>query len=262
MKRHSDHALAFMAKWPEPGRAKTRLTPELTPAQAAELARAFLLDMLAEAGRVPADRWLAFAPECADGRFRSLAGPGIGLLPADLPNFGAALWMTQRRLLGMGYQTVSLVASDVPHLPAQRYLDAFEVLRTADVALGPCGDGGYYLLAASSGTPSLFDRIAWSTANVFGSTMARAAEAGLVVGTLAPCDDVDTPPDLEPLRAALRARPGAGHTLRALDRVLACEDLVHGCDPDPIPCEAEVQAGDQPVLLGELGLRRVVGRDG
>src|SRR3712207_8052400 len=52
--RRSQNALVFMAKWPEPRRAKTRLCPPLTPEEAADLARCFVLDMLHEAAR--ADR--------------------------------------------------------------------------------------------------------------------------------------------------------------------------------------------------------------
>ncbi|MFN8559202.1 MAG: hypothetical protein U0531_18305 [Dehalococcoidia bacterium] len=62
MRPRHDCALVFMAKWPEPGRAKTRLSPPLSTDDAADLARCFLLDTLEEAGRAAVDRWLAFAP--------------------------------------------------------------------------------------------------------------------------------------------------------------------------------------------------------
>jgi rSAM/selenodomain-associated transferase 1 len=219
MTRHSDRALAFMAKWPEPGRAKTRLSPTLTPDEAAELARCFLLDTLDEARRSDADRWIAFAPASAATAFAELAGPDIGLLPAEAGNFGMALAQTQRALLAMDYQEVALVASDMPHLDASRYAEGFAVLADADVALGPCGDGGYYLLGARRTTPHLFHAVAWSTASVFGTTLRRAQQAGLSVARIAACDDVDSPADLEPLFKSLSRRPGACRTLAALERL-------------------------------------------
>src|SRR5215216_1501130 len=143
MIQRSSDALVFMAKWPEPGRTKTRLCPPLSPAQAAALARAFLLDTLAEATRVGADRWLAFAPAGAEGDFAALAGAGVGLIEADAGGLGAALRRSQ----------AALVAADMPHLEARRYAEALAALDGADVVIGPSGDGGYYLLAASRPTP-------------------------------------------------------------------------------------------------------------
>ena len=212
-------ALVFMAKWPEAGRSKTRLSPPLTPGEAAELARCFLLDTLAEAARADADCFLAFAPLSAAQAFRRLAGPTVGLIPAEAPHLGLALREGQRTALAMGYRRVALVGSDLPHLPASRYADAFAALAEADVAIGPSGDGGYYLLAAERTTPSLFEQIAWSTPAVYQQTLDRAAGAGLRTAAVAGCDDVDTAADLPALLAALRERPGAGYTLAMLERL-------------------------------------------
>src|SRR5581483_8224650 len=106
MHRQSENALVLMAKWPHPGRTKTRLSPPLTPSEAAELARAFLLDTLAEAARADADRILAFAPLSAAEDFRRLVGPNVGLIPAEAPHLGIALREGQRAALAMGYRHV------------------------------------------------------------------------------------------------------------------------------------------------------------
>jgi len=163
--------------------------------------------------------WLAFAPAASADRLRRLAGGHVGLIAAETLDFGVALEQAQARALDMGYRSVALVASDLPHLRAERYEEAFAALEQADVALGPCADGGYYLLATSKKTPRLFRAIAWSTETVYASTLTRAGEARLRVATLEPCDDVDTPADLVPLFSALSARPGAGHSLAALLRL-------------------------------------------
>jgi len=211
-------ALVFMAKWPQPGRAKTRLCPPLSPQQAADMARALLLDTLAEAARAEADRWLAYAPAGARGQFFALVGPEVGLLEADAADLGGALWRAQSAAFAHGYGRVALVASDIPHLEARRYAETFAALDRADVAVGPSGDGGYYLLAARRPTPALFEGIDWSTEAVYRQTRERAAGAGLTVAALGPCDDVDTAADLAWLRGVLRERPAAGRTLALLDR--------------------------------------------
>jgi glycosyltransferase A (GT-A) superfamily protein (DUF2064 family) len=54
-------SVIVLAKQPLPGRAKTRLTPPLSPQQAAAVAAGALADTLATAARTSAQaRWLAF----------------------------------------------------------------------------------------------------------------------------------------------------------------------------------------------------------
>lgn len=216
MKRTSDDALVFMVKWPEPGRAKTRLCPPLSPDEAAALARAFLLDTLAEAAGAGADRLLAFAPISAARDFRALVGDDVGLIEAECRDLGGALEHAQRSALALGYRRVALVGADLPHLDCARYAEAFAALATADCAIGPSGDGGYYLLAAAQETP-VFRGVTWSTASVLDETLANAGAASIRVACVPACDDVDTAADLSWLLDALRERPGAGHTLALLE---------------------------------------------
>ena len=72
-------AIAVMAKASIPGRAKSRLTPPLTPQQAAECNTAFLRDiaenLLAAQLAAPISPWMAFAPAGSESFFRS-ALPG------------------------------------------------------------------------------------------------------------------------------------------------------------------------------------------
>ncbi len=80
-------ALCIMAKAPEAGRVKTRLCPPLSPDDAAELYRCFLLDKIAQVREVAGvEPFLAYAPAQAAAVFEALA-PGFTLLPqrgADL----------------------------------------------------------------------------------------------------------------------------------------------------------------------------------
>src|SRR5437764_411699 len=88
-------ALVFMAKWPEAGAAKTRLSPPLTLAEAAELAECFLLDTLSEARAINADSFIAFSPRAAREKFWALAGPEVGLIAAEGEDLGEALYLAQ-----------------------------------------------------------------------------------------------------------------------------------------------------------------------
>ncbi len=57
--------------------------------------------------------------------------------------------------------------------------------------LGPSEDGGYYLIGLKHPHHELFDRIAWSTADVLAHTIERAAAINLPVELLPTWYDVD-----------------------------------------------------------------------
>jgi hypothetical protein len=80
---------------------------------------------------------------------------------------------------------------------------ALDLTGSHDLVLGPCFDGGYYLVGLRAVIPSLFRDIEWSSAAVLSSTLQRAKELGLAVALLDPWHDVDTPADVELLRERL-----------------------------------------------------------
>jgi glycosyltransferase A (GT-A) superfamily protein (DUF2064 family) len=65
-----------------------------------------------------------------------------------------------------------------------------------DLVLGPCPDGGYYLIAATKVYPELFTGIPWSTDRVLAMTLKKAAGLGLKTELLPPWNDLDTFQDL------------------------------------------------------------------
>jgi hypothetical protein len=70
-------------------------------------------------------------------------------------------------------------------------------LRVHDAVLGPCEDGGYYLLGLRRPAPELFERIDWGGVDVADQTRRRAAEAGVDLCELPPWYDLDRFDDLE-----------------------------------------------------------------
>jgi glycosyltransferase A (GT-A) superfamily protein (DUF2064 family) len=84
-------ALAVMAKVPAAGEVKTRLCPPLAPAEAAALARCFLLDRLDQLGEVSdGDALVAFTPKERDAGMRALVPAGIRLVPQEGADLGTA----------------------------------------------------------------------------------------------------------------------------------------------------------------------------
>lgn len=202
-------ALAVMAKAPRPGQVKTRLVPPLTPQQAADLYRCFLLDTLDTLRRVSgAEATVAYAPADAEAELARLA-PDLPRVPQGEGDLGARMRGVADTLLARGLDGVVLVGADAPSLPAA-YLDlaVTHLAGGADLVLGPADDGGYYLIGLRSRQPSLFEGIPWSTGQVLAETRRRADAAGLRTALLPAWFDVDTAADLDRLRGTLTGTEG------------------------------------------------------
>jgi len=201
-------ALAVMAKVPAAGVVKTRLCPPLQPTGAAALARCFLLDRVEQLATVDGtDRIVAFAPAEREGEMRALVPAGVRLVPQAGVDLGARLDRLLTDLLAEGYAAAIALDADSPTLPTAFVETACRGLldRTADVVVGPCDDGGYYLIGLRTPAPVLFRQMPWSTAAVLTETVDRAKRAGLRLTLLPPWFDVDRAEDLARLRRSAEA---------------------------------------------------------
>ncbi len=207
-------ALLVIAKRPAAGQTKTRLSPPLLPEQASALYECFLRDTLDVARAVPGVTRLAhYAPDAAAGYFQQLA-PDFGLRPQVGDSLGPRLDEVLTRCLAEGFERAVIMDSDSPTLPPEYVAGAFAALDGADVVLGPCEDGGYYLIGLKHPQPRLLREVQMSTPNVLRDTLALAEQAGLRVALLPRWYDVDTAQELERLRADLagHANGAAPHT--------------------------------------------------
>jgi hypothetical protein len=190
-------AIAVMAKASIPGRTKTRLVPPLSRDEAAALNTAFLRDVadniLSAAALADVTGWMAHAPAGSEAFFKAHLPASIGLVETVKPNLGACLLHAATTLLEAGHDSVCLLNSDSPTLPVGYLVAAATALATAGdrVVLGPCTDGGYYLIGMKEPHAALFEGIDWSTERVFHQTLGRCAEAGLPVFELPAWYDVD-----------------------------------------------------------------------
>jgi len=179
-------ALVVMAKAPVAGRAKTRLCPPLSLAQAATLAEAALADTLQTVAWTPAARRIV-ALDGAPGawlpdRFEVIAQRGETLgerLAGAVADVGEPLL-----LLGM----------DTPQLTRTQLCDALERLAgpLTDAVIGPTADGGYWTIGLATPDPRVFDGVPMSSSATAGMQRARLRELALRVVELEPLRDVDT----------------------------------------------------------------------
>ena len=209
----SRSSLIVFARAPRPGRTKTRLMPLLGPQRTADLYRCFLTDTLVRACRAEADVTVAVADaEDVDavGAFVSRFCPGARVTVQSEGDLGARMADALQQALARGAAPATLIGTDSPDLPPDRVEQAFSLSRTHDVVLGPCLDGGYYLIAMAHIVPGVFEGVEWSSENVLADTLERAGRQGATSALLDPWYDVDTPTDLIALQQRLRAVHLAG----------------------------------------------------
>jgi rSAM/selenodomain-associated transferase 1 len=194
----SNVALLVIAKEPLPGRAKTRLSPPCTPAQAAALAEAALLDTLEVVARTPAARKVLVF----DGNASSYAPDGFEVIPQR----GGGL----AERLAAAFDDVAtpalLIGMDTPQLTRRLLVDGMRALgdATVDAVLGRAADGGYWSVGLKPTRARVFDGIPMSRSTTWTKQRKRLRELGLRVHDQPPLRDVDT---IEDARAVARAAP-------------------------------------------------------
>jgi uncharacterized protein len=199
-------AIAIMVKAPQPGGSKTRLSPPLTPAEAAEISRCFLRDIagsIATLARTnPRISGVAvYTPVGSESEFNALLPGEFKMIPQRMVAFGERLSGAVEDLFSVGYGAVCLVGSDSPNLPPSLFENLVTTLFESkeQLVLGPCADGGYYAIGLRRLHRRVFEEIAWSTDQVCRETLERALEIDLPVMTLPVWYDVDDRASLQQL---------------------------------------------------------------
>jgi uncharacterized protein len=204
-------AIAIMAKASAPGRTKTRLVPPLTFEEAAALNTAFLQDiagnLLSARSHTAIAGYVAFAPAGTEAFFDETLPSDIGLIGACLPSLGDCLVHTIKEIFARGHAAAVVLNSDSPTLPTALLVETAAVLAQPGerAVLGPCTDGGYYLLGLKTMHRRLFEDITWGTELVAAQTLERAREVKLDVHLLPPWYDVDDVEGLRRLRGELES---------------------------------------------------------
>lgn len=229
-------ALAVMTKAPRAGQVKTRLTPPLTPDEAAQLNKCFLRDTAATIMQVVGNsaRGIAvYTPVGAETAYVDILPPGFDLLPQRGNDFGERLANAADDLFRIGFGAVCLIDSDSPAVRAEAYAQAVKLLSAERerVVLGPAEDGGYYLIGSTRTERRLFDGIDWSTERVLEQTIERARDLNLQLELLPTGYDVDDRAALrrlcEELLAADRPTDVAPATTRFLREIIARKGRAH-----------------------------------
>jgi rSAM/selenodomain-associated transferase 1 len=191
--------IVVIAKEPVPGRVKTRLTPPLTPVEAAVLAEAALTDTLAAVTAAPVARRV-LALQGAPGRWLPPGFDVIGQRGAGLDERIAWALTDARVTLPV---PVVLIGMDTPQVTPELLAAAAEPLLAdaADATFGLAEDGGFWLLGLRKIDPALVHGVPMSQPDTGSRQLARMKRAGLRVKMLPELTDVDTVREAERVAA-------------------------------------------------------------
>ncbi|MDB5271385.1 MAG: hypothetical protein JWP58_4425 [Hymenobacter sp.] len=196
------HLLVF-ARVPALGRVKSRLAAGVGEPAALAIYHELLAITHAAvvAAGVPATVWLAdtAGPTPTASEAREWAAHHAKCQPEG--DLGTRMAAAFGAAFEAGAGRVSIIGTDCPGLRALHLSQAFALLETNDLVLGPATDGGYYLLGLRRPQPELFQNKAWSTDSVLADTLADAGRLGLRVALLPTLRDVDDADDLAAWRA-------------------------------------------------------------
>jgi uncharacterized protein len=191
--------LLVIAKEPVPGRAKTRLIPELGEAGAARLAEAALRDTLAAVAATPAPR-----------RVLILDGEPGPWLPPGFEVIGQRGGGLDERLAA-GFEDAGapalLIGMDTPQVtPELLEAGVSELCRPGvDAVLGPAEDGGWWAIGLRRAEREVFMGVPMSTPGTGDAQHRRLGELGLQIAPLPPLRDMDTLADAKAIAAAAAA---------------------------------------------------------
>jgi rSAM/selenodomain-associated transferase 1 len=183
--------------------------PPLSFDDAAELARALLLDQLQNLARFTAAQlFIAFTPPSAASFFEALLPREASCFCQQGDSLGDRMRHAFAVLFSKGFSRVVLIGGDLPAVPLEALADAVAALeKDSEIVLGPSLDGGYYLVGMSRLISEIFEGIRWSQPDVLTLTTAKLVSLKKKYKLISPWYDIDTIDDLRHLESDFAAAP-------------------------------------------------------
>jgi len=200
-------ALITFVKAPIKGTVKTRLQKDLPKDQVIEIYKSFIIEILDRFSRLRGiDRHLGCSPS-KDHKFLREVSEKYNLATFDQRgnNLGRKIVNAFRDHFKKGYSEIILIGSDSPTIPKEYVKKAFSELKKIDFVLGPCCDGGIYLIGAKKDINSkIFSNIPWDTSDVLNLVLEKLHRLNIPFSMLPFWYDVDNIDDLKFLRNHLK----------------------------------------------------------
>lgn len=189
MPSNANPRLVLFSRYPEPGKAKTRMIPTLGPDGAAALHKKLAERTLTTLRKtdLPIELRYTGAPE---SRFRQWLGDDIAYAEQGEGDLG------DRMARASQPAPVIFLGSDCPDLHPRHIAEAAQALISSNVVIGPAEDGGYWLLGLAKRFDYLFEVMPWGTDQILPITLSRLAARGIAPAMLETLADCDRPEDL------------------------------------------------------------------
>jgi glycosyltransferase A (GT-A) superfamily protein (DUF2064 family) len=180
--------LIVIAKECLPGRAKTRLSPPLTPSGAAELALVSLEQTLVTAGRVEGVKCILYWDGAPPQGFPY---DKFEIIPQISGGLDARLAHVFDNVKHGATGRTFLIGMDTPQISFEMLNAVFDDTSDVDAWLGLTLDGGYWGLGLQKPDGALIEGIAMSTDYTGSEQMHRLQEAKLHIRLLPQLQDMD-----------------------------------------------------------------------
>jgi len=200
-----DAQIVVIAKQPLAGRSKTRLCPRLTSQQAANVARAALLDTLSAVLDVPVRRRVVVLEGSPD----NLVPPSFDVIAQRGAGLDERLAAAYDDTFASRSLPTLLIGMDTPQVTASQLESATSALLQHDGVLGLAEDGGWWAIGLAAPDPQVFLGVAMSADDTGALQVARLKERGMVPFMLPVLRDIDRVDDLVAVAAGM---PGASRT--------------------------------------------------
>jgi rSAM/selenodomain-associated transferase 2/rSAM/selenodomain-associated transferase 1 len=202
--------LLLFVRYPAEGRVKSRLAKSLGDEAAARFYRRCAWNLTGQSRRLgrKARRYICYSEEADLERLWRWLGPGFRYRPQIGEGLGRRMENAFYTAFAEGAGKVIILASDTPDLTTEIIEGAIAALDESDTVIGPCHDGGYYLLGMKELHRPLFNGIPWSTDEVLTHTLKTIEGHGLSCRLLPTLADIDTGEDLRRWETAHAAAHG------------------------------------------------------
>jgi uncharacterized protein len=189
--------LIIFTRYPELGKAKTRMIPVLGEKGAQELHRQLAENTLRKlAGLSNFLSLIVYYQGGSEEKMVTWLGSHLSYRSQKGKDLGEKMQNAFTDGFAQGITAIAIIGTDCPEIGEKLILEAFEGLKTHDLVLGPAEDGGYYLIGLKQVFPELFQDIPWGTGDVFAETQKIAAKLALKIAYLRKLADIDRPEDL------------------------------------------------------------------
>jgi rSAM/selenodomain-associated transferase 1 len=198
MRKKKNKAIIIFAKHPENGKVKTRLAKTLGNDFAVEFYKVcseYIFEMI-EKLKGEIEIYLFYSGNNFN-LLKNWINKDFNFFKQEGSHLGEKMFNAFQQSFNEGSDKVLIIGTDIPDIDEKIIQEAFEELEGNDVVVGPCPDGGYYLLGLKRPYDFLFENIEWSSETVLSKTIYKAEAANLKIKLLDELIDIDTQEDLK-----------------------------------------------------------------